>query len=268
MKYSNYLKNKNLSKNTIKIYLRQYEIWKNYLDDKNPNKTLFVKFIKNYSKKHQPNSVHLIYCSVLSIFKFEKRWKLINQCKDIKLPKIQQSNKTIITLLEFNDVKNKILFEDWISKRNWLIFCFLFLTGIRVSELLDFNKNKIYEKNKLKIKGKGDKVRVIFLTDYLIELLNNWKANRIAISKKNKLISTKQINQIIKQISYFYFDKKITPHGLRRSFATNLLKNNANIEIVRKILGHTNINTTSRYLHFNEDDIINELNNVMNMKKN
>lgn len=265
MKYINYLKNKNLSKNTIKIYLREYYNWNKYLKDRKTNKTLFVKYLTNYSKSHQPNSIHLVYSSIISIFRFEKRWKLINQCKDIKLPQIQQNNKTIISLEQYYNVKQIIQFNTWREKRNWLIFSFLFLTGIRVSELLEFNKNKIYENNKLKIKGKGNKVRVIFLTNYLIELLNNWKAYRIAISKKNKILSIKQINLIVQKISKKYFNKNITPHGLRRSFATNLLKNNANIEIVRKTLGHTNINTTARYLQFNDDDIINEINTIINL---
>ncbi len=268
MKYSNYLKNKNLSKSTITIYLSQYENWKNYLDGKNPNKTLFTKFINNFAKHHQPNSVHLVYSAILSIFKFEKRWKLLNQCRDIRLPKIQQSNRSIITLEEFNFVKDTIELKTKLDKRNWLIFSFLFFTGMRVSELLDFNKNKIYENNKIKIKGKGNKIRVIFLTLYLQELLKNWKPNRIAVSLSNKLITIKQINQIVKRISKKHFGKLITPHGLRRSFATNLLKNNANIEIVRKTLGHTNINTTARYLYFNEDDMFQEINSIMNKKNN
>lgn len=264
MKYINYLKNKNLSKNTIIIYLKQYENWSKYLNYRNPNKTLFVKYINNYSKTHQPNSTHVIYSSIMSIFRFEKRWKLINQCKDIKLPKIQQSNKTIITLEEFNCVKTKIICNKKIEKRNWLIFSFLFLTGVRVSELLDFNKNKIYDGNKLKIKGKGNKVRIIFITNYLNELLSKWRPNKIPVNNKNKLITIKQINHIIKELSKKYFNKNITPHSLRRSYATNLLKNNANIEIVRKTLGHSNINTTARYFHFNDEDILNEIQKIMN----
>lgn len=263
MKYLNYLKNRNLSKNTIIIYINQYNRWYEYLGERKPNKTLFIKYINNFAKNHKPNSVHLIFSSVLSIFKFEKRWNLINQCKDIKLPKIQLSNKTIINLEEFNKVKNSIKLKTKLQKRNWLIFSFLFLTGVRVSELLDFNKNKIYDENKLIIKGKGNKSRVIFITNYLNDLLKTWRANKIAINNKNKLITIKQINHIIKEIGKSCFNKTITPHSLRRSFATNLLKNNANIEIVRKTLGHSNINTTARYLQFNDDEILWEIKKIM-----
>ncbi len=264
MKYKNYLKNKNLAKSTIDIYTKQYQNWYLYLNNKKPNKTLFVKYINKYAKTHQPNSVHLIYSSLISIFKFEKKWKLINQCKDIKLPKVQQLNRKVISLLEYKKVKNSIIFNNKIEKRNWIIFSFLFFTGVRVSELLEFNKNKIYDKNKLKIKGKGNKIRVIFLTKYLQELLLSWKANRIAINSKNKLITIKQINTIIKKMSNKYFNKELTPHDLRRSYATNLLKNNANIEIVRQTLGHSNINTTSRYIQINEEDIYKEIIKIMN----
>lgn len=268
MKYINYLKNKNLSKSTIILYLKEYEKWYSFLNFHKPNKTLFLKYINNYAKQHSPNSVHTIYSSIISILRFEKRWKLINQCRDIKLPKIQISNKTIITLDEFNEQKEKIRLKTKLEKRNWLIFSFLFLTGVRVSELLEFNKNKMYETNKIKIKGKGNKVRVIFLCDYLLDLLKNWKANRIAINQNNKLLSIKQINYIVKQISKLYFqNKNISPHSLRRSFATNLLKSNVNLEIVRKSLGHTNINTTARYLQFSDDDIYNEINRIMNFSK-
>ena len=264
MKYINYLKNKNLAKTTIDIYIKEYQKWYSYLGERKPNKTLFVKYINSHTKTHSPNSIRLIYSSLISIFKFEKKWKLINQCKDIKLPTTQQINRKIISLIEYENVKNIVKLNSKIEKRNWIIFSFLFLTGVRVSELLEFNKNKIYDENKLKIKGKGNKIRVIFLTKYLQELLTSWKANRIPINSKNKLITIKQINTIVKKISNKYFNKELTPHGLRRSYATNLLKNNVNIEIVKQTLGHSNINTTSRYIQINEEDIYQEITKIMN----
>ncbi len=262
MKYKNWLKNRNLSKNTIDVYLKNYDLWKIYLHDRNPNKTLFTKYIKDYSKTHKPRSTRLLYSSVLSIFRFEKKWKLLNECKDIRLPRTDFNIRNTINMEEYNAVNECIILKTWYEKRNWLIFSFLLLTGLRVSELLYFNKNQIYDKNKILIKGKGDKRRVIFLNDVLLNLLKNWKANRIAISTKNKLLTTKQINLIIQEVSKEYFDKYITPHGLRRSYATNLLKSNVNLEIVRKILGHSNINTTSRYIHYTDDEIISEISKI------
>lgn len=267
MKYINYLKNKNLSKNTINSYLLQSKKWNEYLDKRNPNKTIFIKYLQKIKSNYSASSIKLIYSSLISYFKFEKRWKLIEQCRDIKLPQIQQTNRTIVKLEEFNYVKSIICFENeknWKKKRNWLIFSFLFLTGIRISEIGKINKKNIYENNRIKIVGKGEKERVIYLTDYLLELLLKWKSNQIAINRKNKILSKKQLVKIIKTIGIEYFQKEITPHSLRRSFATNMLKKGANIEIIRKTLGHSSINTTARYLQFTEDDIIEEMNKLLN----
>ena len=73
MKYINYLKNKNLSKTTIYIYIKQYQKLYLYLVYIKPNKTLFVKYINSHTKTHSPNSIRLIYSSLISIFKFEKK---------------------------------------------------------------------------------------------------------------------------------------------------------------------------------------------------
>ncbi|WPL38898.1 tyrosine-type recombinase/integrase [Malacoplasma iowae] len=263
MKYETWLKNKNLSKNTINVYLKNYDLWKKYLNDKKPNKTLFTKYIKTYSRTHKPRSVRLLYSSILSIFRFEKRWKLLNECKDIHLPKEEVEIKPVISLDHYKKVLFDIQLTNWFQKRDWLIFSFLFLTGTRVSELLIFNKKDIYDNNKYRILGKGNKIRTIYLNDYLVSLLDNWKPNRIAISKNNKILTIKQINIIIKKLSSTYFNKLLTPHSLRRSFATNLLKSNINIEIVRRTLGHSNINTTSRYIQYTDDEILNEIKNLM-----
>ena len=261
MKYTTYLENKNLSKNTIRIYLINYYQWKKFIEDKNPTKKLFVNFIKQYQKNHKPASVHLMYSSIISIFRFEKRWKLINEVKDIKLPKSEFTLKPTISIKEFNDVKDKIVFEMWKDQRDWLMFCFMFLTGVRVSELLSINLKEI-KNNKLLINGKGNKTRIIYINSYLEELINSWKFNKIAINTRKKNLSYKQINIRILNFCIKYFNKEITPHGLRRSYATNLLKNNINLEIVRKTLGHSNINSTSRYIQYTDEEILNEIKTI------
>ncbi len=261
MNYKNYLINRNLSKNTVMAYMNNYSIWNNYLKERVPNKTLIAKFIKEYQKNHKARSVQQMYATIMSVLRFEKKFKLINECADIKLPTAQFSPKKTIKLDQFNKVKESIDLSNWYMKRNWLIFSFLFFTGIRVSELISVNKKDIHD-NVLEIKGKGNKTRVVYITDYVSELLQLWKSNKITIKKNGKLLTTKQINLIIQDISSKYFGFILTPHGLRRSYATNLLRNNVNLEIVRRTLGHTNINTTSRYIQYNDDEVLNEIQNI------
>ena len=254
MKYKTYLKNKNLSKITINTYLRQKDNWKKYLNDRKPNKKIFVSYINKYTNNYSPNTTKLVYASVLSFLKFEKRWKLYSECKDIRLPSIIQVYKITITIDEYNNMKKNIKQLNWYQERDWLIFSFLFSTGIRINEINQINKKKI-NNGKMKIIGKGSKTRNIYISNNLENLLNNWKFNKINISKKNKFISNKQINIIIKKIGLEYFKKNISSHSLRRSYATNLLRKKVDIKTVSMLMGHSNINTTSKYIYFTDDEI-------------
>lgn len=266
--YYNYLCDKNLSINTIRVYSIYVKLWIKYLKQNNIqdniNKHIFIKYINYCIANYQPRTVKLIYNAIISYLKCNHQFLLINELRDIRLPSIQSHLKTIINLNEFNLIKNNIVCLSLKEQRNWLIFCILFLTGIRVNEILQFNKHKI-NNNMIKIVGKGKKTRIIYLTDYLLKLINSFPYDNIAINiSNNQKLCLKQINIIIKKIGLVYFHKEITPHSLRRSYATNLLKNNVNLEIVRKALGHNNINTTAMYLQYNDDEILEEVNKVFN----
>lgn len=261
MKYKNYLKNKNLSKLTIDIYCKNEIKWLEYLDKRNPTKKLLVAYINKYQKSHKPNSVRLLYATVLSYLKFQKKWKLYNEALDIKLPSQILVNKVIISIDEYNITRKNIVLNKWYIKRNWLIFSLFFMSGIRINEITQINKKQIKD-NKIYIKCKGNKYRTIFINDYIMDLLSEWKYSRLNISKKGTKISNKQILIIIKNIGWEYFKKDITPHSLRRSFATNLIRSKIDIKVVSNLLGHANINTTARYIHLTEDEIIDSIKNI------
>ena len=262
MDYTKFLNNKNLSSNTITVYSKLSMQWLIYLNGREPNKSLVVSFINDYALTHKPRSVRLMYACIISFLKYEKRWKLIQDCSDIKLPSTQYNLKTTIRLDEYNKIKNKVKLQTWNDRRNWLLFSFLFYTGVRVSELTSIKKTDIYESNKLLIRGKGNKYRIIYLNEYLLSLIAQWNYNYISVSKANKLLTTKQINVIVKNVADKYFHKYITAHGLRRSYATNLLRSDVNLEVVRRILGHSNINTTSKYIQYTDEEIVEILKHV------
>ena len=261
MNYLTYLKNKNLSKITIKIYLKNSNKWLDFLNNRSATKTLFSKFIKMHLKKLSSNSIRLLYSSILSFLKYQKKWKLVNECKDIKLPTCVQYNKTVITLEEYSSINIDILNETWMNYRDWLIFSFLFFTGIRACELNQIKKSNIIN-NKLLISGKSNKTRIIFIPDLLNKLLKAWKNDYINVSKKNKKLTHKQLNIIIKRIGMKYFSKNISCHSLRRSYATNLLRKNVDIKTVSTFLGHSNINTTSRYIQLTTDEMVEKIKSV------
>lgn len=255
MKYTTYLKNKNLSKNTIDTYWSNIQKWLKFLNGKPATKAKLTTFINEYNKNHSPSSVKLAFSAIISYLKYQKYDKLVLAANDIRLPSQVYINKNIIDIKEYDLIKN--LFENeknWYKKRNWLIFSILFTTGIRASELNQISKNAIIDKTVM-IKGKGNKNRPVFLGNYLTSLINNWRSNQITISKNHKKLTYKQINLIIQKISQEYFSKKLSPHDLRRSFATNLSKNGIDLKTISLLLGHSNINTTSRYIFYTQEEI-------------
>ena len=255
MKYSTYLKNKNLSNNTILAYQRVAQNWNNFLDQKEPTKKLLATFLSKYQKNHAANSTKLAHAALLAYFKFQKRTKLYQEARDIRIPSVVLTNKTIIDLATYEKMKaNLAKTTTWYEQRNWLLFICLFTTGIRATELHQIQKSAI-KQNFLTITGKGQKERTIILNDYFLELLNAWKPNQISISKSKKLLSYKQINEIIKELTLKFLGQAFHPHDLRRSYATNLLRNGIDLKTIATLLGHANINTTARYIFYTQEEI-------------
>ena len=118
MNYQEYLKNKNLSNETIRVYLININQWFKFIKEKNVDKTEFVNFIKFYSQNHKPNSVHLMYCSIISYFRFMKQFELITECKDVRLPQQHLEHKQTITINEFSNVYDNYFPQSFMKKRN------------------------------------------------------------------------------------------------------------------------------------------------------
>ncbi len=139
----------------------------------------------------------------------------------------------------------------------------LFSTGLRVSELCALNRDIDLTRDEMAVRGKGDKVRVVFFspsakatlqeyldarTDLDDELFINLGPN--ASRGENRRLSPRSIERILKHYATLAgITKKVTPHGLRHSFATDLLSNGADLRSVQALLGHANITTTQIYTH-------------------
>lgn len=149
--------------------------------------------------------------------------------------------------------------------RNGAIVSLLYSSGIRVTELCNLNQLSIREDGTFTVVGKGGKPRLCFMDDRTAELLRIYLAYRN--DDKRPLFLAEQTNQRISkgtvEIIFRYakdkagFEKRIYPHILRHSFATNLLKNNTNIVYVRDLLGHASVQTTEMYMHVVDKDLQN-----------
>lgn len=138
--------------------------------------------------------------------------------------------------------------------RNRAILSLLYASGIRVSELCSLNINDLHE-NRFTVVGKGRKPRLCFYDDRTAYLVDEYLALRkdsgeaLFITASNgKRVTPGSIQDLFKILrKRCSISKKITPHTLRHSFATNLLRNNANMRYIQVMLGHESLQTTQMY---------------------
>lgn len=149
--------------------------------------------------------------------------------------------------------------------RDRAILELLFSTGLRVSELCSLNSDIDLTRDELSVRGKGEKVRVVFLSptakDSVREYLKARKDMEEALfidGRENKphRITPRDIQRHLKKyVARAGITNVVTPHTLRHAFATDLLSNGADIRSVQQLLGHASINTTQIYTHITDSHL-------------
>jgi site-specific recombinase XerD len=144
-----------------------------------------------------------------------------------------------------------------------------FSTGLRLSELCSLNRDLDLSKDEFSIRGKGEKVRVVFLSEDAKTAIRAYlKARKDmdepmftdvalnGVSRAERRLTPRSIERIVKHYAIKAgISKKVTPHVLRHSFATDLLSNGADIRSVQMMLGHANIATTQVYTHVTDKQL-------------
>lgn len=159
--------------------------------------------------------------------------------------------------------------ESWELKqiRDLLILNMLYSTWLRVTELTSLRRSDIpRDSHQVRVIGKGRKMRSVFLNKETLSLLQSYLAQcksawiqseflfvSLANNSKGKKISRNAIESLVRHYSTLVgIDKKVTPHTLRHSFATALLKKGADLRSVQAMLGHASITTTQIYTHVDD----------------
>ncbi len=153
------------------------------------------------------------------------------------------------------------------SLRDRAILETFFSTGLRLSELCSLNRDLDLSKDEFSIRGKGDKVRVVFLSDRARETIRDYLKVRkdfaeplfagVSFKKtEDERLTPRSIERLVKHYATVAgISKRVTPHVLRHSFATDLLSNGADIRSVQMMLGHANIATTQVYTHVTDKQL-------------
>lgn len=259
-KFKNELNIMGYSQRTIDtyiIYLNMfYEYVKKDLDKINDDDIInFLSYLKT-EKKVGSATLNLVLSAIKHFYiEFLKSNILIN----IKLPK---KAKKIPIVLTPKEIKELISVID--NTRNKLIVEFMFSTGVRISECVNMKISNLNfdEFTGNVISGKGNKDRIIILSKKWVENYKIYLENRkikseyLFCNNSGNALSVDTIQKFLKiYASKANIDKKISPHTLRHSFATNLLENDVNIRYIQQLLGHANLNTTQIYTKVNTNKL-------------
>ncbi len=238
--------------------VREFRLWLNRQSNGNNRQT-------GETMKKKTQNYYLI--ALRTFLKFLAKRGIPSLASDqIELAKIEQRHIDVITqeeLYRLLDAPNK---EDSPEKlwRGKAILELLFSTGLRVSELCSLTRDLDLQRDEFSIRGKGGKVRVVFLsseakhavTEYLKTRKDLSDALFVKVQSENaqtdisKGLDRRSIERIVKRYATLAgITKKVTPHVLRHCFATDLLSNGADLRSVQALLGHANIMTTQVYTH-------------------
>lgn len=182
----------------------------------------------------------------------------------VELAKTPDRELDLISRVELDRLRN--IYQDKndeVSLRNQAIIELLFSSGLRVSELVALNRDCGWQHGEFSVRGKGNKVRLIFVSDHAIEVVRKYIDKRVDIDEAlfvrlqksqnedtSLRLTTRSIERIVKKAATMAgISKKVTPHVLRHAYATDLLRNGADIRSVQNLLGHADISTTQIYTH-------------------
>ncbi len=191
-----------------------------------------------------------------------------NPASNLDSPKIKKRMPRYLSLEESVAFLNNI--DGKFQARDFAIFALFLNCGLRLSELVGINlKNINFEKRSLRVIGKGNKERMVYLNDLCMEAISNYLEVRPAvevqkdmdalfISSQGRRISNRMIELLAKK----YFEKAgldyelYSPHKLRHTAATLMYRDgNVDIRTLQELLGHTSLSTTQIYTHIKNDDL-------------
>ena len=209
--------------------------------------------------KHKTQNYYMI--SLRAFLKFLRKRDIESLNPErIELAKVGQRDLDLITADELNRLINGPKGDSSLSSlRDRAILELFFSTGLRVSELCALNRDIDLSRDEFSVRGKGEKIRVVFLSDNAKSAIKEYEKKRgdleeaLFISTSNTRLTPRSIERIVKGYAIKAgITRKVTPHVIRHSFATDLLENGADLRSVQALLGHANIATTQVYTHITD----------------
>ena len=209
--------------------------------------------------KHKTQNYYMISLRAFLKFLRKRDVESLNP-ERIELAKVGQRDLDLITADELNRLINGPRGDSSLAGlRDRAILELFFSTGLRVSELCALNRDIDLTRDEFSVRGKGEKIRVVFLSCDAKAAIKEYEKKRgdvedaLFISTSNTRLTPRSIERIVKGYAIKAgITRKVTPHVIRHSFATDLLENGADLRSVQALLGHANIATTQVYTHITD----------------
>ncbi|NPA74964.1 MAG: tyrosine-type recombinase/integrase [Euryarchaeota archaeon] len=256
--FREYLEGEKKSENTIAEYVH-FASQMLMFTGKKP-KTITSGDMRRYKiylstkKKYSKNTIYLALKAVTAYFKYRK----IPLPDDLKPPKRPKQMPKYLTEEEVR----KLLDAAKENPRDYAILSLLAYSGLRVSELcnLKFEDVELGERVVYVRSGKGDKDRIVVISDPAAEAIENYLLSRtdsleyLFSSQKSEHITRVQVFRIVKKYAELAGIKKnVTPHVLRHTLATTMLRRGVDIRFIQQFLGHSSVATTQIYTHVDDE---------------
>ncbi len=247
---------------TIENYGRYLKRFWNFSKIKNPDEITddlvrrYRLYLNRENLKRKTQNYYLIALRVFLKYLAKQGIEALAP-ERIELAKVPERELDLISEDELERLLDAPTGEGLKSLRDKAMLELFFSTGLRVSELCSLDRDDIdLKKAEFSIRGKGDKIRLVFLSDDAKNALKNYLNKRedieepMFVNAKNGRLTSRSVERLVKNYAISAgISKKVTPHVIRHVFATDLLQNGADLRSVQKLLGHNSITTTQIYTH-------------------
>lgn len=271
----------NYSSNTIESYAHDVTLLFAYLTEQNiPADEVQLNDLETFVTTLRDGGISAtsqarVLSGIRSFYRFmvTDGYMDYNPTELLESPTLGEHLPEVLSPEEVDRLEAAIDLSKWEGQRNLAIIEMLFSCGLRVSELVNLALNDLYlNEGFIKVRGKGSKERLVPISPKAVQELNNWFIDRnlmrikpgeesyVFLNRRGAHLTRVMIHTLIKNYAQEAGIKKnISPHTLRHSFATALLKGGADLRAIQAMLGHEDIATTEIYTHLDTTDLHKEI---------
>ncbi len=284
--YVDYLRNeRNVSAHTLRNYMSDLAQFGRFLGERGlcsaGNKSVDMHkvdihvvraYLASLTKDRKKSSIGRKLAALKGFFRYLLATHQIGK-DPLVLINSPKQDKPLPKFLSVDDVfqlLGGIKIQTPLDVRDRAVLEVFYSTGIRVSELVGLNWSDVeFELGIVRVFGKGSKERIVpvgkmaldALRDYSIEVRKKWNLpckgeNPVFLNNRGGRITTRSVARLLeKHLRQAGIAVKVSPHGLRHTFATHLLNSGADLRVIQEMLGHASLSTTQRYTHLNLDQL-------------